>query len=65
MDSSKGTRIKQFEKYIATPMTKEEKSAIIGYWRSGVKTDLIAAWMGISEVYVEMIINDYKKTINE
>jgi len=42
-------------------MTLYEKSAIIGYHRNGMETDLIAYLMGISESYVRSIIREYFK----
>lgn len=40
-------------------MTTEEKSAIIGYHRSGATNETIAFIMGISERYVEILITEY------
>lgn len=40
-------------------MTDAEKAAIIGYHRNGMKSDEIAAIMGISSIYVEIIIKEY------
>jgi DNA-directed RNA polymerase specialized sigma subunit len=42
-------------------MTKEEKSAIIGYYRSGATSSEIGFIMGISTYYVNQIINEYLK----
>jgi len=39
-------------------MTPTEKSAIIGYFRNGMKIEEIAAIMGISVKYVEIIIKE-------
>lgn len=51
--------LEQFEKTIKVPMTKEEKACIVGFWRMGYPNDRIAALMGISEVYVELIIENH------
>lgn len=41
-------------------MTPQEKAAIKGYARNGMKLEEIAALMGISVKYVEIIINEKK-----
>lgn len=43
-------------------MTEFEKSAIIGYYRSGASYETIGLIMGISPNYAEMIVNEYLKT---
>lgn len=40
-------------------MNQFEKSAIIGYYRNGTDSATIAATMGISTKYVEIIIKEY------
>jgi DNA-directed RNA polymerase specialized sigma subunit len=40
-------------------MNHFERSAIIGYWRSGADFATIGYIMGISEAYVRQIINEY------
>jgi DNA-directed RNA polymerase specialized sigma subunit len=42
-------------------MTQEEKSAIIGYYRSGATYEQIGMIMGISESYAKMLVADYLK----
>jgi len=43
-------------------MSKFEKAAIIGYHRSGASIEYIAALMGISVAYVEIILKEYFKS---
>jgi len=42
-------------------MSDNEKAAIIGYFRNGMKIEEIASTMGISVVYVEIILKSIKK----
>lgn len=44
-------------------MKPEQKSAIIGYWRSGATVSEISLITGIHEATIERIINDYKDNI--
>lgn len=46
-------------------MTDYEKSAIIGHWRCGASYYEIGNLYGVSPRYVEMIIQEYLKTIEE
>ena len=42
-------------------MTVFEKSAVIGYWRSGATYQVIGLMMGVSEAYIEIIVREYLK----
>lgn len=42
-------------------MTNFEKSAVIGYYRSGASFEEIGFIMGVSAQYIEIIIKEYLK----
>lgn len=59
MGAGKGKRNTSTKRKIE--MTTFEKSAIIGYWRSGAGYYLIGIIMGISPAYAEQIVKEYLK----